>query len=104
MTFIFVHTGLFIVSIYLSYLFWDLVQDDNNQYCTVETEHGRIRGKLNRTLFDGKLFYSFRGIPFAKPPLGELRFKVFSKSNAQIYQYFNTIGKCFFFHVFYRLL
>lgn len=47
-----------------------------DEYCTIEIEHGRIRGKLNRTLFDGKLFHSFRGIPFAKPPLNEFRFKV----------------------------
>lgn len=72
---IFLHTTIFIISFYVSNIIWDYVQD-GYQYCTIEIGHGRIRGKLNRTLFDGKLFYSFRGIPFAKPPLGELRFKV----------------------------
>lgn len=69
------HTILFILSFYLSNIIWDYVQD-GYRYCTIDIEHGRIRGKLNRTLFDGKLFYSFRGIPFAKPPLGDFRFKV----------------------------
>lgn len=43
---------------------------------TVSTGNGRIRGKLNETLFDKKPYYSFRGIPFGKAPIGELRFKV----------------------------
>lgn len=46
------------------------------QFCTIETESGRVRGKQNSTLFENKLFYSFRGIPFAKPPINDLRFKV----------------------------
>lgn len=49
---------------------------EDSQYFTVETANGRIRGKQNRTLFGERLFYSFRGIPFAKPPINELRFKV----------------------------
>ncbi|XP_031619759.1 esterase B1-like [Contarinia nasturtii] len=48
---------------------------DDVEYCTIETESGFIRGKENYTLFDSKLYYSFRGIPFAKPPINDLRFK-----------------------------
>lgn len=66
---------IFIASFFISNIIWDYVQHDG-QHCTIEIGHGLIRGKLNRTLFDGKFFYSFRGIPFAKPPLEELRFKV----------------------------
>lgn len=43
---------------------------------TVSTDNNRVRGKLNETIFDKKLYYSFRGIPFGKAPIGELRFKV----------------------------
>lgn len=50
--------------------------ENDQQYCTIKTKSGLIRGKQNRTLFDGKLYYSFRGIPFAEPPSNELRFKV----------------------------
>lgn len=45
-------------------------------FCTIGTKNGRIRGKQNRTIIDKKPFYSFLGIPFAKPPIGNLRFKV----------------------------
>lgn len=41
----------------------------------VSTRQGRLKG---RTAIDhfGRTYYSFQGIPYAKPPLGELRFKV----------------------------
>lgn len=61
------------------------IPNDDNQFCTVTTNNGRIRGKLNQTLFDQMLYYSFRGIPFAKPPIGNLRFKV----NKQLQKKFN---------------
>lgn len=86
---IFFHTIVFVFAFYLTNIIWDFVQYDN-QYCTIELEHGRIRGKLNRTLFDGKLFYSFRGIPFASPPVGDLRFKV-SKSVAKFHIRFVSV-------------
>lgn len=35
---------------------------------------GRIQGRTNR-LPNGEEFYSFKGIPYAKPPVGDLRFK-----------------------------
>lgn len=46
------------------------------EFCTINTESCRLRGKLNRTLYDKVPYYSFRGIPFGKPPIGSLRFKV----------------------------
>lgn len=42
---------------------------------TVTVEQGKLKGKTG-TDFSGNLYYSFQGIPFAKPPLGKLRFKV----------------------------
>lgn len=41
----------------------------------VVTTYGPVRGN-QRTSFMGDKFYSFRGIPYAKPPVGDLRFKV----------------------------
>lgn len=41
----------------------------------VETPSGKLRGSVLQTWTNQKLF-SFRGIPFAEPPLGNLRFKV----------------------------
>lgn len=51
-------------------------EEADQQFCTVKTKSGFIRGIFNQTLFDGKLYYSFRGIPFAKQPINERRFKV----------------------------
>lgn len=41
----------------------------------VNTNYCLVQGLLTVSLF-GNIFYSFHGIPYAKPPLGELRFKV----------------------------
>lgn len=41
----------------------------------VETRNGPLNGELVRGADDIE-YYSFKGIPYAKPPLGELRFKV----------------------------
>lgn len=39
------------------------------------TEQGQVRGKIE-TNYYGETFYSFYGIPYAKAPAGNLRFKV----------------------------
>lgn len=43
----------------------------------VNTEHGALRGRVCDNGV-GK-YLAFKGIPYAKPPLGKLRFKVSSK-------------------------
>ncbi|XP_063911820.1 esterase 6-like [Zophobas morio] len=40
----------------------------------VELPHGKIQGKQSLT-FNNKTFYSFVKVPYASPPVGELRFK-----------------------------
>ncbi|XP_050358467.1 juvenile hormone esterase-like isoform X2 [Nymphalis io] len=40
----------------------------------VRVEEGELQGKLVNSP-NGKAFYSFQGIPYAKPPIGSLRFK-----------------------------
>lgn len=47
-----------------------------DKFKVVETDNGAVRGVRNTTLLNGVLFYSFRGIPYAKAPIGDLRFKV----------------------------
>lgn len=47
-----------------------------DKYKVIETDNGLVRGVRNTTLLNGVLFYSFRGIPYAKAPIGDLRFKV----------------------------
>lgn len=42
----------------------------------VRTDNGEIEGTVARSMFGKRNFYSFKGIPYAKPPIGDLRFKV----------------------------
>jgi carboxylesterase type B len=44
---------------------------------TVETKYGKVQGQ-SHLLHDGSEVNSFLAIPFAKPPVGELRFAVLS--------------------------
>lgn len=48
----------------------------NDQYKVIETINGAVRGIRNTTLLKGITFYSFKGIPYAKSPIDDLRFKV----------------------------
>lgn len=48
----------------------------NTEPPTIETNTGRVKGSVDTTLLDKRIFYSFRAIPYAKPPVGLLRFKV----------------------------
>lgn len=49
----------------------------------VEISDGKLRGKFEKS-FDGEQIYAFLGIPYGKPPVGELRFKVLVKDNSNI--------------------
>lgn len=44
---------------------------------TVEIANGSIRGTRQTSLWKKVDFFAFRGIPYAKPPVGDLRLKVF---------------------------
>ncbi|CAK9797871.1 Venom carboxylesterase-6 [Anthophora quadrimaculata] len=41
----------------------------------VQTQSGAVQGAYNHTLWESKPFSEFKGIPYAEPPLGNLRFK-----------------------------
>ncbi|XP_060657746.1 esterase B1 isoform X1 [Drosophila nasuta] len=41
----------------------------------LETKCGKVKGMERKTFYDGESYYSFEGIPYAKPPIGELRFR-----------------------------
>jgi carboxylesterase type B len=43
--------------------------------CLVSIAQGAVRGSV-MTSFHGKDFCSYRGIPYAEPPVGERRFRV----------------------------
>lgn len=48
----------------------------NDEFEVIETNDGKVRGVRQKTLLQNVDFYSFKGIPYAKSPTGELRFKV----------------------------
>ena len=41
----------------------------------VETTCGKLQGCRSRDI-ESNEFYAFKGIPYAKPPVGDLRFEV----------------------------
>ena len=47
----------------------------NQELPEVVTHQGLLKG-TTQTSFRGKEFLAFLGIPYAKPPIGKLRFKV----------------------------
>lgn len=53
-----------------------IVSAEQDEYKIVKTKYGDVRGKLLKTLFDDGKYFAFQGIPYAKSPVNELRFKV----------------------------
>lgn len=51
------------------------MSSDPNEPVLVHTKSGPVRGLRNTTI-DRLGYISFQGIPYAQPPIGELRFKV----------------------------
>lgn len=56
-------------------LFFEFVFSTGPQ---INVNEGQLKGKqfLSRS---GRNFFAYQGIPYAKPPVGQLRFKVFIK-------------------------
>lgn len=65
----------------------------------VRTSNGRVQGERLKTLFDDKTYYSFKGIPYAEPPVGDLRFKVKLEKICYLWNVFSFFLKlvCLFF-------
>lgn len=47
---------------------------EENEFITYSTRQGEVRGVV-REARNGRKFDAFLGLPFAKPPIGELRWK-----------------------------
>lgn len=58
-----------ILALEINYITCDIFQ-------VIETNDGAIRGVKNTTYSKKVNYYSFKGIPYAEKPIGELRFKV----------------------------
>lgn len=70
------------------------------RYKIVETNNGKVRGLEGITLLKNVSYFSFKSIPYAKPPVGDLRFKVLKTMNlcklqCRIYKNTNAITHIF---------
>lgn len=54
--------------------------------CIVSIQDGKLQGKVMQDRF-GNPFWGFLSIPYATPPLGELRFKASIYNASLLYQY-----------------
>lgn len=59
----------------------------------VRIKDGEIQGKQKVTVDKGKTYYSFQGVPYATPPVGDLRLAVINPF------YFHTLSKLFFLFI-----
>lgn len=50
----------------------------------INIDQGCLKGKTGQD-YNGRRYHSFLGIPYAKPPIGELRFKVGNFIKCQYY-------------------
>lgn len=61
---------LYVFSFFTSHVFCE------TENPIIDTTNGKIEGKILTTLFEKREYYGFMGIPYAVPPLKELRFTV----------------------------
>lgn len=48
----------------------------DTDFVVVSTTSGQLRGRKVFTVLNQRPYFTFRGIPYAQPPVGELRLKV----------------------------
>lgn len=60
------------------FIFWLLliVVTVNCDNLIVKTDNGKVRGVAQTTFLNQKEYIAYRGIPYAEPPVGNLRYKV----------------------------
>ncbi|XP_031765760.2 juvenile hormone esterase-like [Galleria mellonella] len=46
-----------------------------NETVVIELQQRKLSGKVEKTFFNKQDYFSFKGIPYATPPIGKLRFK-----------------------------
>lgn len=76
---------------------WHLFAIANGEFFKVNTFSGPIEGVLEKTFVNQVPYLSYKGIPYAEPPTGELRFKVikvenFKKEEMPFMNIFNIIN------------
>ncbi|KAJ8937475.1 hypothetical protein NQ314_011864 [Rhamnusium bicolor] len=73
---IFIHYGFFyLVSANLGQGTAESRNNTDDENPLLDIEDGIIRGRKDATVGQNKKYYAFQGIPYAQPPLGNLRFR-----------------------------
>jgi bile salt-stimulated lipase len=60
-----------------------MIINSKEDYPKVETSLGKLRGYYKKSE-NGRLYAAYEGIPYALPPIGELRFSVRNKKKLLI--------------------
>lgn len=60
----------------------------NQEFVVADTVNGQVKGVKKLSCLDEE-YISFQGIPFAKPPIGKLRFKVSAKNSYNLISQMN---------------
>lgn len=68
-------SALFIIILFI-FIVCLIKSSSNVEYKIIETNNGKVRGIRDTSFFKRFEFYSFKGIPYAKIPTEEYRFKV----------------------------
>lgn len=68
-----------------------------DEFKTIEIENGLIRGQILKSIFLKSDYFAFRGIPYAKPPVANLRFEIPQKPEPwpEVLDTLQTGNKCF---------
>lgn len=54
---------------------------ETRETINVKLKQGEVSGRVQKTFLKHQNYYAFKGIPFAQPPTGDLRFKVIYKNS-----------------------
>lgn len=72
------------IIIFLLWAFGGYILVTSDQFPVVKIETGFVSGTMSKT-WKGRTIYNFQGIPYAAPPVGELRFQVKFINRSHIY-------------------
>lgn len=73
------------MKVQVTFMFFAVSLLFDSAFCEIEVQitKGTLKGQVLKSR-NGRSYYSFTGIPYAKPPIGELRFEVLNHGSNSI--------------------